>query len=58
MNPIDLDIFAPSFNWQLISHKRNVFQSAYEIIVSNSANSKSEKEWCGAVEKLFLNNLR
>ncbi len=34
-NPVGLDILQPRFSWQLISDKRNVMQSAYEIRVSN-----------------------
>jgi len=30
-NPIGLDVLQPRFSWQLISDKRNVSQSAYEI---------------------------
>ena len=33
-NPIGLDIKQPRFSWQLVSDKRNVMQSAYEIKVS------------------------
>src|SRR3954453_9974900 len=34
-NPIGIDAAQPRFSWQLISDKRNVIQTAYEIIVSN-----------------------
>ncbi len=34
INPIGVDAAAPVFSWQLISAKRNVMQSAYEIKVS------------------------
>ncbi|WP_295125393.1 alpha-L-rhamnosidase [uncultured Chitinophaga sp.] len=34
-NPIGLDITTPRFSWQLISPKRNVMQSAYELRVGN-----------------------
>ncbi|HLG40524.1 MAG TPA: alpha-L-rhamnosidase N-terminal domain-containing protein, partial [Chitinophagaceae bacterium] len=34
-NPIGLDIKQPRFSWQLVSDKRNVMQSAYEIKVSS-----------------------
>ena len=33
-NPIGLDAPQPRFSWQLVSDKRNVSQTAYEIIVS------------------------
>ncbi|MEO8110232.1 MAG: family 78 glycoside hydrolase catalytic domain [Ginsengibacter sp.] len=33
-NPMGIDATAPMFSWQLISAKRNVMQSAYEIKVS------------------------
>ena len=32
-NPIGLDVLQPRFSWQLVSNKRNVMQSAYEIKV-------------------------
>lgn len=33
-NPIGIDVQQPRFSWQLVSDKRNVAQTAYEIIVS------------------------
>jgi alpha-L-rhamnosidase len=36
VNPIGLDAQQPRFSWQLVSTKRNVLQSAYEIKVSTS----------------------
>ncbi len=36
-NPIGLDIQQPRFSWQLVSEKRNVRQTAYEIQVSMDA---------------------
>ena len=33
-NPIGLDVQQPRFSWQLVSDKRNITQTAYEIIVS------------------------
>jgi len=35
-NPIGLDVQQPRFSWQLVSEQRNIFQTAYEITVSNS----------------------
>ena len=32
-NPLALDVLQPRFSWQLISDRRNVMQSAYEIQV-------------------------
>jgi alpha-L-rhamnosidase len=32
-NPIGLDVTIPRFSWQLLSSKRNVFQTAYQIQV-------------------------
>ncbi|HEY2348038.1 MAG TPA: alpha-L-rhamnosidase N-terminal domain-containing protein, partial [Puia sp.] len=40
LNPAGLDIPAPRFGWQLVSDKRNLMQTAYEIRVTN----KSGKE--------------
>ncbi|MGH2565272.1 MAG: alpha-L-rhamnosidase N-terminal domain-containing protein, partial [Ginsengibacter sp.] len=34
-NPIGIDVANPRFSWQLISDKRNVVQTAYEIRVSD-----------------------
>jgi alpha-L-rhamnosidase len=34
INPIGLDVQQPRFSWQLVTDKRNVAQTAYEIIVS------------------------
>ncbi|HXL54718.1 MAG TPA: alpha-L-rhamnosidase N-terminal domain-containing protein, partial [Chitinophagaceae bacterium] len=38
-NPTGLDIQQPRFSWQLVSHARNVMQTAYEIRVSSNASS-------------------
>src|SRR4030095_5048671 len=38
-NPIGLDVQQPRFSWQLVSDQRNVFQTAYEIIVSSGKGS-------------------
>jgi alpha-L-rhamnosidase len=35
-NPIGLDIKQPRFSWQLVSDRRNVMQTAYEIKVTSS----------------------
>lgn len=45
VNPIGLDINKPRFSWQLVSDRRNVYQTAYEIKVSdgNSVKWNSEK---------------
>jgi alpha-L-rhamnosidase len=34
INPIGLDVQQPRFTWQLVSDKRSVLQTAYEIVVS------------------------
>ncbi|HSQ44402.1 MAG TPA: alpha-L-rhamnosidase N-terminal domain-containing protein, partial [Ginsengibacter sp.] len=36
VNPIGIDVKTPQFSWQLISDKRNVVQTAYEIRVSDN----------------------
>ncbi|HEY5406721.1 MAG TPA: family 78 glycoside hydrolase catalytic domain [Ginsengibacter sp.] len=36
VNPIGIDVKIPRFSWQLISDKRNVMQTAYEIRVSDN----------------------
>ncbi|HEY3403813.1 MAG TPA: family 78 glycoside hydrolase catalytic domain, partial [Ohtaekwangia sp.] len=41
INPIGLDITKLRFSWQLVSDKRNVMQSAYEVKVSESADLKN-----------------
>lgn len=45
LNPIGLDVQQPRFAWQLQSDRRNVQQSAYEIIVSNSSNPRTKPLW-------------
>ncbi len=36
VNPIGIDVKTPRFSWQLVSGKRNVMQTAYEIRVSEN----------------------
>ena len=38
-NPIGLDVQQPRFSWQLISDKRNIIQTAYELKVSADKGS-------------------
>ncbi|MBC7382870.1 MAG: family 78 glycoside hydrolase catalytic domain, partial [Bacteroidia bacterium] len=38
-NPIGLDVLQPRLSWQLISDKRNVVQTGYEIVVLEGKNS-------------------
>lgn len=38
-NPLGIDIMQPRFSWQLISDKRNVMQTAYEIRVSGDLSA-------------------
>ncbi|MFD1819247.1 alpha-L-rhamnosidase [Pseudarcicella hirudinis] len=40
-NPIGLDTRDPRFSWSLQTDKRNVKQTAYEILVSTAANGKT-----------------
>ena len=37
-NPLGIDAKAPRLSWTLISEKRNQYQSAYELIVSDNLN--------------------
>ncbi|MEO6757924.1 MAG: family 78 glycoside hydrolase catalytic domain, partial [Saprospiraceae bacterium] len=37
VNPIGLDVTQPRFGWQLLSDRRNVLQTAYEIRVAGNA---------------------
>ena len=37
-NPVGMDITLPRLSWQLISDKRNVMQSAYEVKVGTAAD--------------------
>jgi alpha-L-rhamnosidase len=39
VNPIGLDITSPRFSWVLLSDKRNVKQTAYEIVVKENKNT-------------------
>ncbi|HEY5823257.1 MAG TPA: alpha-L-rhamnosidase N-terminal domain-containing protein, partial [Cyclobacteriaceae bacterium] len=41
-NPVGLDEAKPHLSWQLVSDKRNILQTAYEIHVSESATSLSK----------------
>src|SRR5438128_1685777 len=44
-NPIGVETTQPRFNWQLLSDKRNVLQTAYEIRVgSNPSSLASNKD--------------
>src|SRR4051812_18816670 len=43
-NPVGLDQTKPHLSWQLISDKRNVMQTAYEIRVSETTVSISKGE--------------
>ncbi len=36
VNPLGIDAVQPGFSWQLVSDKRNVVQTSYQIIVSSS----------------------
>jgi alpha-L-rhamnosidase len=38
-NPIGIGVKAPRFSWQLVSNKRNVKQTAYEIQVKEGNNT-------------------
>jgi len=42
-NPIGIDITSPRFSWQLVSNKRNVMQTAYEVRVGMTTNPSKEK---------------
>jgi alpha-L-rhamnosidase len=35
-NPVGIDVITPRISWQLVSDKRNVLQTAYEIVVGNN----------------------
>ena len=39
-NPVGLDVTIPRFSWQLVSDKRNITQTAYEIQVFTSEKNK------------------
>jgi alpha-L-rhamnosidase len=47
VNPIGLDATQPRFSWQLVSDKRNVLQTAYEIRIANdpAAITKGKNSW-------------
>lgn len=42
-DPIGIDVLEPRMSWQIVSNKRDVIQTAYEIRVSKSEISNSEK---------------
>lgn len=37
-NPLGIDVVQPRFSWKLISDKRGVIQTAYQIVVASSPN--------------------
>src|ERR1044071_4034047 len=39
-NPVGLDTKQPRFSWQLVSDKKNVMQSAYEIKVTDESRKQ------------------
>jgi len=45
INPIGLDITQPRFSWQLVSTKRNVMQTAYELKVGSNPAIKGKDTW-------------
>ncbi len=45
INPIGLDITQPRFSWQLVSTKRNVMQTAYELKVATNPAIKGKDTW-------------
>lgn len=47
INPIGLDIPKPHFSWQLVSSKRNVLQTAYEIRVGSNSKelTRGKSTW-------------
>lgn len=42
-NPIGIDMAQPRFSWQLQSDRRNVQQSAYELMVDKAANTGNKR---------------
>ena len=42
INPIGIDAIQPRFSWQLISDKKNISQTAYEIKVSSNAGGNGD----------------
>lgn len=45
VNPRGVDASVPRFSWQLVSNKRNVLQTAYEIRVANSRTALGKAQW-------------
>jgi alpha-L-rhamnosidase len=41
VNPVGLDILNPRFSWQLVSDKRNIIQSAFEIRVGTNTGKSN-----------------
>ena len=48
-SPIGLDVTHPRFSWQLVSDKRNSFQTAFEIIVREPGKGKVIKWGSGKI---------
>ncbi len=43
-NPPGIDVLQPRFSWQLVSDKRNIIQTAYEIRVGTDASSLAKNK--------------
>jgi len=41
VNPLGIDVLRPSFSWKLEAEARNVFQSAYRVVVATCENFKN-----------------
>ncbi len=43
-NPVAIDVTQPRFSWQLVSDKRNLMQTAYEISIGNNSSWEKNKK--------------
>lgn len=43
-NPVGIDVMSPRLSWQIVSNERNVFQTAYEIMVASSKEKLNKGE--------------
>ncbi|HTN19927.1 MAG TPA: glycoside hydrolase family 78 protein [Pelobium sp.] len=44
VNPLGIDVKQPNLSWQIVSQKRGVMQTAYQVLVSSSAEKLAQNE--------------
>lgn len=54
INPVGIDVQQPRFSWQLVSNKRNVLQTAYEIKVASGKSTVWSSGKVGGDESAYV----